>query len=79
VSDHAPNLEVVGDAAAVFPLSKGPDALTDVLDGLAADPARREDLGRRASVRAAERYSWDACADAYLRLCEAVLSRAGGR
>ena len=75
VSDHAPNLEVVGDAAAVFPLDGGADALAAVLDGLADDPARREDLGRRA----AERYSWDACADAYLRLCEAVLAASGSR
>ena len=26
-------------------------------------------------ARAAERYSWDACADAYLRLCDAVTGR----
>ena len=72
VSDHAPNLEVVGDAAASFPLAGGADALAAVLDGLVDDPARRADLGRRAAARAAERYSWDACAEAYLRLCEAV-------
>jgi len=72
VSDHAPNLEVVGDAAASFPLAGGADALAAVLDSLMDDPARRADLGRRAAARAAERYSWDACAEAYLRLCEAV-------
>ena len=75
VSDHAPNLEVVGDAAAVFPLDGGAGALAAVLDALADDAARREDLGRRAAARAAERYSWDACADAYLRLCDAVTGR----
>jgi glycosyltransferase involved in cell wall biosynthesis len=75
VSDHAPNLEVVGDAAASFPLDGGAEALTAVLDDLVADPARREDLGRRAAARAAERYSWDACAEAYLRLCDAVTDR----
>ena len=32
-----------------------------------APPARGKD-----AARAAERYSWDACAEAYLRLCEAV-------
>ncbi|HTI34940.1 MAG TPA: glycosyltransferase, partial [Miltoncostaea sp.] len=79
VSDHAPNLEVVGDAAAVFPLAKGADALADALDGLAADPALRAELGRRAAARAAARYSWDACAEAYLRLCEAVLAGSGSR
>ncbi len=73
VSDHAPNLEVVGDAAATFPLDGGTEALAGVLDGLVADPAAREDLGRRAAARAAERYTWDACADSYLRACAAVL------
>jgi glycosyltransferase involved in cell wall biosynthesis len=75
VSDHAPNLEVVGDAAASFPLDGGAETLTAVLDDLVADRARREDLGRRAAARAAERYSWDACAEAYLRLCDAVTGR----
>ena len=75
VSDHAPNLEVVGDAAASFPLAGGADALAAVLDSLMDDPARRADLGRRAAARAAERYSWDACAEAYLRLCETVTGR----
>jgi glycosyltransferase involved in cell wall biosynthesis len=76
VSDHAPNLEVVGDAAASFPLAGGPEALAAVLDGLIAPPARRAELGARAAARAAERFSWDACAEAYLRLCRAV--RRGG-
>lgn len=70
VSDHAPNLEVVGDAAASFPLAGGAGALAGVLGELIADPARRAELGRRAAARAAERYSWDACAEAYLRLLE---------
>jgi glycosyltransferase involved in cell wall biosynthesis len=77
VSDHAPNLEVVGDAAASFPLAGGPGALATTLGGLIADEEGRRDLGRRAAARAAERYSWDACAEAYLRLCRSVLRRAG--
>jgi glycosyltransferase involved in cell wall biosynthesis len=72
VSDHAPNLEVVGDAGATFPLAGGAAALAEALGGLIADPGRRADLGARAAARAAERYSWDACADAYLRLCAAL-------
>ena len=79
VSDHAPNLEVVGDAAAHFPLAGGAPALAAALGELIADPARREDLGARAAARAADRYSWDACADSYLRLCEIVVRRGGGR
>lgn len=75
VSDHAPNLEVVGDAAASFPLAGGPEALAGVLDALIADPARCAGLGARAAARAAERYSWDACAEAYLHLCRTVARR----
>lgn len=70
VSDHGPNLEVVGDAAASFPLSGGAPALAEALGALIGDPARRAELGARAAARAAERFSWDACADSYLRLCE---------
>lgn len=77
VADHPPNLEVVGDAAASFPLAGGAAALAEALGALIADPARRAHLGARAAVRAAESYTWDACADAYLRLCEAVLRRGG--
>ncbi|WP_217914375.1 glycosyltransferase [Miltoncostaea marina] len=75
VSDHAPNLEVVGDAAATFPLTGRAGALAEALGALIGDGARRTDLGGRAAARAAERYSWDACADAYLRLCEVVAGR----
>ena len=71
VSDHPPNVEVVGDAAAVFPLAGGAEALAEALGALIGDPDRRAELGRRAAARARERYSWDACADAYIRLCEA--------
>jgi glycosyltransferase involved in cell wall biosynthesis len=76
VSDHAPNVETVGDAAATFPLAGGAAALADALGALIADEGRRRELGARAAARAAERYSWDACADAYLRLCSIVLERA---
>ena len=75
VSDHGPNLEVVGDAAASFPLAGGAGALADALAALIADAPRRRELGTRAAARAAERYSWDACAESYLRLCEALVSR----
>jgi len=76
VSDHGPNLEVVGDAADSFALEGGAPALARALGALIDDPARREEIGARAAARAAERYSWDACADSYLRLCAAV--RRGG-
>ncbi len=75
VSDHAPNLEVVGDAAATFALADGAAGLADILEALIASPARRTALGTRAAARAAERFSWDACAAAYLRLCDIVRRR----
>jgi glycosyltransferase involved in cell wall biosynthesis len=75
VSDHPPNLEVAGDAAAAFPLTGGADALAGALAGLIGDGGRRRELGERAAARAAARFSWDACADAYLRLCELARAR----
>jgi glycosyltransferase involved in cell wall biosynthesis len=72
VSDHAPNLEVVGQSAATFPLAGGAGALAGALSALIADPGRRHDLGERAAARAAEHYSWDTCAERYLRLCAAL-------
>lgn len=72
VSDHAPNVEVVGDAAATFPLNEGVDGLARVIRELVADPDRRATLGERAAQRAAERFSWETCADRYLELCEEI-------
>ena len=40
-----------------LPADGGADALAAVLDALADDPARREELGRRAAARAAERFA----------------------
>jgi len=70
VSDHAPNIEVVGDTAATFPLAGGPEALAVALDDLINDPTRRAALGQAAALRATERFGWDRCAERYLMLCE---------
>ena len=72
VSDHAPNVEVVGDTAATFALSGGANALSTTLRELIDDPARRRHLSTAAAERAAERFSWETCADRYLELCERV-------
>jgi glycosyltransferase involved in cell wall biosynthesis len=77
VSDHAPNLEVVGDAAATFPLAGGAPALAEALAALIADPDRRADLCRRAAERARERHGWDRAAERYLSLCRVAIERAG--
>lgn len=79
VSDHAPNLEVVGDTAATFPLGRGAEGLAEVLSALVADPARREALGDAAAIRAAARYSWSVCAERYLRLAAAAIERSSRR
>ncbi len=76
VSDHAPNLEVVGDAAATFSLTAAPASLAEVITRLMADATRREQLGAAAAVRAGERFGWDRCAERYLMLARAV-SHAG--
>jgi len=71
-SDHGPNLEVVGDAAATFNLAEGEHDLARVLETLLDHPERREELAARAAARAAERFSWDACAERYLEIAERI-------
>lgn len=72
VSDHAPNLEVVGDAADTFSLAAGSTSLAAVLQRLISDPARRDMISARAAARAAERFSWATCADRYLTLAQVI-------
>lgn len=75
VNDHAPNLEVVGDAAASYRGAEGAEGLAAVLRDLLADPARMEDLRRRARARALRLYSWEAVTDAYERLARSLVER----
>ena len=70
VSDHAPNVEVVGDGAATFALSEGVGALAQSLTELIVTKDSRDALGERARLRAAHLFSWDPCAARYLALCE---------
>jgi len=77
VSNHAPNVEAVGDTATSFPLGGGPQALADRLRSLIDDPAERSHLATAAAARATERYSWDACAERYLELCVQLTRKAG--
>jgi glycosyltransferase involved in cell wall biosynthesis len=53
--------EVVGDAGVVVP-AKSDDALVTAIDALLADPARREELGRRGRERILEQFCWQVCA-----------------
>jgi len=75
VSDHPPNVEVVGDTAATSPLSGGASALAGTLRTLIDHPEPRGTLGAAAAERAADRYSWATCADRYLEMCERVTRR----
>ena len=77
VSDHPPNVDVVGDTAATFPLAEGADGLARTLERLISDPRDRRRLGEAAAARAAERFSWDTCAEAYLALCRGAREAAG--
>ena len=72
VSDHAPNLEVVGDTASTFSLAAAPASLAEVLARLLADPERRALLGTTASDRAREAFGWGLCARRYLAVAAAV-------
>jgi glycosyltransferase involved in cell wall biosynthesis len=75
VSDHAPNVEVVGNAAATFPLAKGALGMVEPIAALMSSPERRAQLGLRAAARAAERYSWPVCAERYLEIARQVAGR----
>ena len=72
VSNHAPNVEVVGDTAATFALASGAGALATALRALIDHPDKRAALGTSATQRATEAFSWDTCADRYLALCEKI-------
>jgi glycosyltransferase involved in cell wall biosynthesis len=65
------NREVVGDAGRGFPVD--PDVAASVMRQLLDDPEAAEAARHAARARQAERYTWDAAADAYERLCLSLL------
>lgn len=65
VSDISENVEAVGEAAAKFPVGDIA-ALACSIEGLLANAALREALGRRAHDRAAHLFSWDFVTQRYL-------------
>ncbi len=76
VNDHPPNAETVGDAGAYFSGSSGVDDLTDQLGRLLDEPDLVGVYRHRALERA-RGYSWDAVADRYEALLNAVCEAAG--
>lgn len=73
VSDHAPNLEVVGPAAQTFALVEGAEGLRDALRGALAAPDQRGALRAKALSRAQGSYGWEGCARAYVALIGGVV------
>jgi glycosyltransferase involved in cell wall biosynthesis len=67
VNDTPENREVAGDAGLYFEAAR-PETLSVVLAGLLAEPGTPAELGRRAAIRAAERYSWDNISSRYEEL-----------
>jgi len=69
--------EILGDAGCgVLVSSDTPLALAVKIDELVSDPSRRRDIGRRASVRAREAFSWS---QGGRRLCGLVDGLLGGQ
>ncbi|HZI51335.1 MAG TPA: glycosyltransferase, partial [Terriglobia bacterium] len=69
VFDTPENREVVGDAGLFF---SSVTELSRLLQSAVDDPALVEDYRARARARAVANYSWDAIADEYERLFEAL-------
>jgi MMP alpha-(1->4)-mannosyltransferase len=65
--------EVVGDAGVLVPV-KDVDALASAIDELLRDPARREDLGKRAKARIEELFCWNVCASQMTDYYQQVLT-----
>lgn len=69
-NDHAPNMEVLGDAGLSYSGHGGAPDLARVLQRVVDDPGLAERLGAQARARALAHYSWDRVTDAYERICE---------
>jgi glycosyltransferase involved in cell wall biosynthesis len=67
VHDTPENRETAGDAA-VYVDVREPASLAAALERLLAEPAEAASRGRLAAQRAAERFGWEAVADAYAAL-----------
>src|SRR5690606_39570869 len=57
---------------------RNPDALADAVRQLLDDPARAEEMGRRARRRAVERFSWERGARSTERSCGGRIEQAQG-
>jgi len=71
-SDLGAFTEVIGDAGIVFRTGNAPE-LADRLESILNDPALRENLGRRAAERIAQRFSESAMIEGHVSLYRQVL------
>jgi glycosyltransferase involved in cell wall biosynthesis len=71
-NNHAPNLEVLGDAGLSYDARAGAADLARVMQQALDDPGRAAALRERARWRAQALYSWESVTDAYERLCREV-------
>jgi len=78
VNDHAPNVEVVGDAGVSYAGAHGAEGLRRALAALLADPAEMDRLRAAAAERARRLYSWEAVTDAYEQLARDLVARRRG-
>lgn len=68
-NDHAPNIEVLGDAGLSYEGRRGAADLARVMQAAIDEPKLADGLRVRASTRARALYSWEGVTDAYERLC----------
>jgi glycosyltransferase involved in cell wall biosynthesis len=79
MNDIPTNLETASHAAIPYAGTLGADDLSVKLAELIANPSRVEDYRRRASLRAAEAYSWERVTDQYEELCRRLASGTLGK
>lgn len=73
VSDHEPNKETVGDAAAIFSRELGAEDLSEKINELLNNSELVEHYKKAAKQRAKEKYDWDVITGQYEELCNEVL------
>ena len=69
-------LEGLEGTSGIVAVAGEPGRLADEIDRLLADAAIRREMGARARALVLDRYSWEACADAYERLYERMIAEA---
>jgi glycosyltransferase involved in cell wall biosynthesis len=78
ISNGTPeNIEVVGDAGLVFEKNNFAD-LSKLLSGVLESPERVAELGKRASERVTQHYSWDSVVSRYEELIGSLIAGKNG-